>query len=198
MIIPKHAHVWQVHPVKNLTCDNHDPSPQTVVLPPSPQPNNLMLDYHDGLFSNTVTVNPDNLLSSTCTKRIIDINKAYDKVFSTEVPMYNGRSGNILGVVNMGPTNPSKKRATSTLPTWQISRTAAKVWQFRVFGYTGKAWAIPVHVEYLNLTFLVQKPNGGSRMVTDFGEVGKYSNPQTSLLPTLNLYYGPFLNGFSL
>ena len=104
MIIPNHAHVCQVHPVINLTHDNHDPSPQTAVLPPSPQPNNLMPDHDDGLFSNTVTDNPDNLLSSTYTKRIIDINKAYDKVFSTEVSMYNGRSGNIQSVVNMGPT----------------------------------------------------------------------------------------------
>ena len=143
VIIPKHAHVWQVHPAINLTCDNHDPSPQTAVLPPSPQPNNLMLDNHDGLFSNTVTVNPDNLLSSTRTKPIIGINKAYDKVFSTEVPMHNGRSGNIQGMVNMGPTYSSKERAISTLPTWQISRTAGKVWQFRVFAYTEKARGHP-------------------------------------------------------
>ena len=41
-------------------------------------------------------------------------------------------------------------------------------------------------MEYLNLTFLVQKQSGGTRLVTDFGQVGKYSKPQPSLLPDTN------------
>ena len=49
-------------------------------------------------------------------------------------------------------------------------------------GILAKPEQVGVNVEYLNLTFLVQKPNGGTRVVTDFGDVGRYSKPQPSLL----------------
>ena len=41
-------------------------------------------------------------------------------------------------------------------------------------------------VEYLNLSFLVKKPNGGHRLVTAFGEVGQYTKPQPSLMPSVD------------
>ena len=97
--------------------------------------------------------------------------------------MYNGHSGNKQGVVNMGPTNPSKERRLPHYPHDKLVELQQKCDNLESLGILKRPEAIPVHVEYLNLSFLVQKPNGGSRMVTDFGEVGKYSNPQTSLLP---------------
>ena len=45
---------------------------------------------------------------------------------------------------------------------------------------------VNVHVEYLNTSFLVKKPNGGSRLVTSFGEVAQYSKPQPSLMPNVD------------
>ena len=43
-----------------------------------------------------------------------------------------------------------------------------------------------VAVEFLNPSFLVKKNNGGYRLVTSFGEVGRYSKPQPSLLPDVD------------
>ena len=43
-----------------------------------------------------------------------------------------------------------------------------------------------VIVEYPNLSFLVKKPSGGSRLVTSFGEVANYCKPQPSLMPTVD------------
>ena len=45
---------------------------------------------------------------------------------------------------------------------------------------------IGIVVEYLNPSFLVNKPSGGSRLVTAFGDVAKYSKPQPSLLPDID------------
>ena len=45
---------------------------------------------------------------------------------------------------------------------------------------------VGVAVEYLNHSFLVRKSNGGSRLVTAFKEVGRYSNPQPSLMPDVD------------
>ena len=44
---------------------------------------------------------------------------------------------------------------------------------------------VGIHVEYLNLSFLVRKPNGGSRLVTGF-TVGHYSKPQPFVLPNVD------------
>ena len=43
-----------------------------------------------------------------------------------------------------------------------------------------------INVEYLNSSFLVKKPNGGSRLVTAFADVGRYNKPQPSLLPDVD------------
>ena len=41
-------------------------------------------------------------------------------------------------------------------------------------------------VEYLNPSFLVKKASGGHRLVTAFADVGRYSKPQPSLMPSVN------------
>ena len=45
---------------------------------------------------------------------------------------------------------------------------------------------VDITVEYLNPSFLVKKPNDGSRLVTAFADVGRYSKPQPSLLPDVD------------
>ena len=53
-------------------------------------------------------------------------------------------------------------------------------------GVFAKLEQVNVHVEYLNTSFLVKKPNGGSRWFTSFEEVAKYSKPQPSLMPNVD------------
>ena len=53
-------------------------------------------------------------------------------------------------------------------------------------GVFAKPEDVNVHVEYLNLSFLIQKSNGGTRLVTSFAEVGQYSKPQPSLMPDVD------------
>ena len=96
---------------------------------------------------------------------------------------YNGKSGNIQGVVNMGPVLPPQRKGR--LPHYGPDRLIElqnKCDDLEAQGILAKPEQVGVNVEYLNLTFLVQKPNGGTRLVTDFGDVGRYSKPQPSLL----------------
>lgn len=44
----------------------------------------------------------------------------------------------------------------------------------------------PIHVEYLNPSFLVKKTQGGYRLVTAFSDVARYSKPQPSLMPDVD------------
>ena len=45
---------------------------------------------------------------------------------------------------------------------------------------------IDISVEYLNPSFLVKKPSGGSSLVTAFANVGRYSKLQPSLMPDVD------------
>ena len=45
---------------------------------------------------------------------------------------------------------------------------------------------VPVHVEYLNPSFLIKKRSCGHRLVTAFSDVGRYSKPQPSLMPDVD------------
>ena len=58
--------------------------------------------------------------------------------------------------------------------------------ELETVGVFAKPEDVGVTAEYLNLSFLVQKPNGGSRLVTSFGEVAQYSNPSPSLMPNVD------------
>ena len=53
-------------------------------------------------------------------------------------------------------------------------------------GVFAKSDQVNVHVEYLNVSFLVKKPNGGSRLVTSFGEFAQYSKPQPTLMSNVD------------
>ena len=53
-------------------------------------------------------------------------------------------------------------------------------------GVLKKPEDVNINVEYISPSFLVNKPRGGHRLVTDFGDVAKYSKPQPSLMPDIN------------
>ena len=46
--------------------------------------------------------------------------------------------------------------------------------------------SLGVTAEYLHPSFLVKKTSGGFRLVTAFAEVGRYSKPQSSLMPDVD------------
>ena len=62
----------------------------------------------------------------------------------------------------------------------------AKFDELEAAGVFAKPEQVNKNVEYLNTLFLVRKPNGGSRLVTSFGEVAQYSKPQPSLMPNVD------------
>ena len=110
-------------------------------------------------------------------KRLAAINLRYDEVFNPRIAKYNGASGDIQAVVNMGPVLPPQRKGR--LPQYNTN----KMHDLQVFA---KPEQVDTTVEYLNTSFLVHKPNGGHRLVTAFGEVGQYCKPQPSLMPNID------------
>ena len=125
-------------------------------------------------FSDTVSVNPDGLASIEATKKAMHINRMYDKVFNPDIPMYNGHSGDIQCHINMGPVKPPQRKAR--IPEYNHEKLVLMQNKFDELGRQGvfvKPEVVGITAEYMNLSFLVQKPSSNDlRLVTAFREIG--------------------------
>lgn len=93
----------------------------------------------------------------------------------------------IEAVVDIGPTLPPQRKGR--LPQYNkstLEELQDKFDELEASGLFAKPEQVSVHVEYLNTSFLVTKPNGGSSLVTSFCEVAHYSQPQPSLMPNVD------------
>ena len=138
-------------------------------------------------YSACVSLDPNECLSQEMRGQFRALNLEYDEVFNPAISKYNGASGSIEAIVNMGPTLPPQRKGR--LPQYNHDKLVAlqnKFDDLEAAGVFTKPERVNVSVEYLNLSFLIQKPNGGNRLVTSFGEVGQYSKPQPSLMPNVD------------
>ena len=182
LIVKKNAHFCQVREVtcsKPDTCDAFGEKPAPA--PPIPQRKQSPEEY------KMVKVDPDCLLSPAERQAFMDVNSEFRAVFSTKDKLYNGHSGPIEGVVNMGPVLPPQRKGK--LPLYgrgRLEELQAKFDDLEREGVFARPEDVGVCVEYLNPSFLVNKPGGGTRLVTAFAEVGRYCKPQPSLMPDVD------------
>ena len=177
--IPRHEHFCQVRSVTPVNSSDCPESTYTPVVRPSAQ-NKLP-------YSSAVSLDPDHSLSDDMRQKFTELHRTYDHVFNPTITKYNGACGKIEGTVNMGPVLPPQRKGR--LPHYNRDKLVTlqeKFDELESAGVFAKPEQVNVCVEYLNLSFLVQKPNGGSRLVTAFGEVGQYSKPQPSLMPNID------------
>ena len=139
------------------------------------------------LFSPRVIVDPDGCLDQDTRDKFIVLNLEFDDVFNPSISKYNGASGKIEAVVNIGPTLPPQRKGRLPQSNRNTLRELqAKFDELEDAGVFAKPEQVIVHTEYLETLFHVKKPNGGSRLVTSFGEVAQYSKPQPSLMPNVD------------
>lgn len=179
IVLKRHEHVCQIRPVVTVGADHVDiaaDSSPTPYTKPTGRP-----------FSADISVDPDNILSAEMRSMFDELHTEFDDVFNPAVSKYNGASGKLEAVVNMGPTLPPQRKGR--LPHYnreKLVELQAKFDELEAMGVFATPEQLNVTVEYLNLSFLVHKPNGGSRLVTSFGEVGQYCKPQPSLMPNVD------------
>ncbi len=177
ILLRRHEHVCQVRPlsiVEGSTTSHLVDTPSVTTVHAKP-------------FSQHLSLDPDSSLSDDIRAKFSAVNLQYDDVFDPVLSKYNGASGKIEAVVNMGPTLPPQRKGR--LPHYNretLCELQKKFDELEEVGVFAKPEAVNVTVEYLNLSFLVKKPNGGSRLVTSFGEVAQYSKPQPSLMPNVD------------
>ena len=131
-----------------------------------------------------VSIDPHGLLSDSVRSNFASVVAEYAPVFDSAFPGYNGAVGPIHGVVNIGSVEPPQRKGR--LPQYnrqRLTELQSKFDELESLGIFQRPEDIGVHVEHVHPSFLVNKPGGGSRLVTDFTAVGRYCRPQPSLLP---------------
>ena len=175
--VRKHEHLCQVRYVSPIGDITNTQSAVESVKPAK---------VSDTPSSENVLIDPDNCLSHEIKVKFKQLHLKYDKVFDPTLSKYNNASGKIEGNVNMGPVLPPQRKGR--MPQYnqdKLRELQNKFDELEQSGVFAKPEQVNVSVEYLNLSFLVQKPSGGSRLVTAFGEIGQYSKPQPSLMPNM-------------
>jgi hypothetical protein len=135
----------------------------------------------------TISINPDKLLSDDVTVSFAELHAEMSEVFSPNFAGYNGYSGPIEAVINMGPVQPPQRKGR--VPQYsrdKLVELQEKFDNLERHGVFKKPEDVGITVEYLNPSFLVKKNNGGHRLVTAFADVGRYSKPQPSLMPDVD------------
>ena len=171
-------HVCQVRVIMPATPQSPVPSPLTTPVQSHPQ---------DSPFSDRISLDPDGRLPLEMCDKFRDVHHQYDNVFNPDFPKYNGASGDIYAKVNMGKSLPPQRKGR--LPSYnkeKLVELQQKFDELEAHGVFAKPDDVNVTVGYLNLSFLVAKPSGGTRLVTSFGEVARYSKPSPSLMPNID------------
>ena len=171
--LQRNSHLCKVYAVSSPSVVP-DESPSS---PSSPRP-------PPGASAGLVSIDPHGLLPDSVRAEFAATVAEYDSVFDPAFPGYNGAVGQIQGTVNIGAVQPPQRRGH--LPQYnrqRLSDLQSKFDELESLGVVRKPEDLDVAVEYVHPSFLVNKPNGGSRLVTDFTSVGRYCKPQPSLLP---------------
>ncbi|XP_073234993.1 uncharacterized protein [Porites lutea] len=175
--LKRHEHFCQVTPVFEPKEESPTSQPPTQhPLPPFP-----------ASHSSSVQVDPDRILPEAVRATFQSLLSEYDSVFDPQFPGYNGSAGPYQAKVNMGPVEPPQRKGR--LPQYardKLVELQEKFDHLEQLGVFQRPEDVGITVEYLNPSFLVKKPNGGSRLVTAFADVGRYSKPQPSLLPDVD------------
>ena len=140
-----------------------------------------------GLYSTSVSLNPQGVLSNQIECSFQDLLKEYDPVFNPRISLYNGQSGPCCVDINMCATKPSPRRGR--LPLYSkgnMDELQLKFDELVEKGIFARPQDLGVQVEYVSPSFLVRKASGGSRLVTDFTSLAPFIKVMPSMLPDVN------------
>ena len=136
---------------------------------------------------HNVSVDHDNMFTAAVKHEFSHTHEKYAEVFQADIPGYNGSSGPIESVVNMGPVQPPQRKGR--VPQYSCDKMILlqeKFDELQSKDVFKRPEEVGVNVEYVNPSILIKKPNGGHRLVTAFADVGRYAKPQPSLMPDVD------------
>ena len=122
----------------------------------------MTLRKSTALHSESIKVDPDELLTPDMKSKFTNLHAEYDRVFDPSYRGYNGAAGPFESVVNMGPVQPQQRkgRVLQYLRD-KLTELQQKFDELETHGVFKRPEDIGVVVEYLNPSFLVKKSKGG-------------------------------------
>ena len=133
-------------------------------------------------FTSSISIDPDKQFTPAERFEFLQLHKGYDNVFTPNFGAYNDYSGTIRASLNLGPVKPPSTKPR--LPFYHHSNMKLlqdEADKLEELGVLAKPEDIGVEVKFASPSFLVKKPDGSSRFVTAFNELGQY----TRVLPTI-------------
>ena len=124
------------------------------------------------------------------------LTETYNDVFDTKIQGYNASLGPFEATINMGviqqPSPPppththQRKGRVPQCARNKLLELHRKFDDLEDQGVFARPESLGITAEYLNPSFLVKKTSGGFRLIIEFAEEGRYSNPQPSLMPDVD------------
>ena len=108
-----------------------------------------------------ISLDPDSILSHSSHAKFLTIYREFDQVFNSNFTGYNSAEGPLQGDVNMGPTLLPQHKGC--LPQYALDRLAElqeKFDRLENVGVFKRPEDLGIVAEYVNPSFLVQKPSG--------------------------------------
>ena len=173
-IVKKHDHIGQFTSVYSPECETEIPTS-----------NQIKRSSPLDCFTSPIKVNPNNILDSKQTNEFKNLHDRFNTVFDPNFGVYNHAFGHFEAKVHMGSVQPPQRKGK--LPFYhreRLSQLQDHIDELDHLGVLQDPHSADVSIEYLNPSFLVKKPQPPSskeekfRMVTAFGEVGKYCKSQ--------------------
>ena len=179
VIINRHEQLALVRPVTS----NIDPVP---VSNPADEKSQSKIPSITTDFAD-VSIDPDKISSAKQRQLFADLHYDLKEAFdSRTLGCYNGHSGPLEVVINMGASKPPQRKGRLPQYNDNTKQEMQKICDELEGTVLLKPEEVGVTCEYLNPSFLVKKSSGRKRLVTAFSEVGTYAKPQPALMPDIN------------
>ena len=186
VVIRKNQHICQTYFVEDYNSSQPTNSRAVLENPATQEVRSGPTKNHPGLnYAQSVILDPDNKLSGAEKQAFKLLHEKYDEVFNPEVGCYNDASGKIRASINFGMVEPPVQKGR--LPAYNrnsMCELQEKMDQLESLGVLAKPEDVGIIVEHVSPSFLVRKPNGGSRLVTAFTSLSNYAKPPPSRVVT--------------
>ena len=166
ILLPRLGHIAQIRRVTNPNIIRQLPTPTPPPKPVQPPPS---------WFSDVVSVDPDNMLSSEQREAFVQANREFDNRFNPRYGRYNGNSGPYKANLVFGPVLPPPSKPC--LPFYNqgdLQSLQAKADELEDFGVLAKPEDVGVDVLHASPSFLTKKSDGSWRFVTSFVQLGQF------------------------
>ncbi len=137
--------------------------------------------------SHAITIDPDNLLTSSERKAFHDLHLSYDGVFNKVFGTYNGASGPYKASIGLGPVEPpSTKPMLPRYSQSQMQLLQDEADKLVALGVLARPEDLGIEVKCSSPSFLRKKPDDTWRYVTAFNDLGHFTNVPPTIGPTSN------------